>query len=42
VTFFWFGIGGVIDLRALFASLAHLKRDARDDGSVPRNPDRKA
>jgi len=34
VTLVWFGIGGFIDLRLLFARLTSMKRDARDDGSV--------
>lgn len=34
VTLIWFGIGGFIDLRLLFARLASMKRDVRDDGSV--------
>lgn len=34
VTLFWFGIGGVIDIRWFFNRLATMKRDARDDGSV--------
>jgi len=34
VTLIWFGIGGFIDLRLLFARLSSMKRDARDDGSV--------
>ena len=34
VTLVWFGIGGFIDLRLLFARLCSMKRDARDDGSV--------
>jgi SSS family solute:Na+ symporter len=34
ITFVWFGIGGIMDLRSLFASLAAMKRDASDDGSV--------
>jgi solute:Na+ symporter, SSS family len=34
VTLIWFSIGGFIDLRLLFARLASMKRDARDDGSV--------
>jgi solute:Na+ symporter, SSS family len=32
VTFVWFGIGGVIDLRSFFIALKTLKRDASDDG----------
>ena len=41
VTLIWFGIGGVIDLRAFFARLSSMKRDAKDDGTVmepKRNP----
>jgi SSS family solute:Na+ symporter len=34
VTFFWFGIGGILDLKALFVHLRRMKRDAADDGSV--------
>jgi solute:Na+ symporter, SSS family len=34
VTFFWFGIGGILDLRYLFRRLASMKRDASDDGTV--------
>lgn len=34
VTLVWFGIGGVIDLRAFFARLATMKRDVADDGTV--------
>ena len=31
---FWFGIGGILDLRLFFARLASMKRDVRDDGTV--------
>ena len=34
ITFFWFGIGGIIDLKLLFAALAKRKRDTSDDGTV--------
>jgi solute:Na+ symporter, SSS family len=34
VTFFWFGIGGVLDLRALFVRLSKMRRDVSDDGTV--------
>lgn len=34
VTLVWFGIGGVMDLRAFFIALRNLKRDAHDDGRV--------
>jgi SSS family solute:Na+ symporter len=34
VTFVWFGIGAVGDLRLFFAALRTMKRDARDDGRV--------
>jgi solute:Na+ symporter, SSS family len=34
ITFVWFGIGGVIDLKLLFAALAKMKRDTSDDGTV--------
>jgi SSS family solute:Na+ symporter len=34
VTLVWFGIGGLIDLRAFFARLATMKRDVTDDGTV--------
>jgi SSS family solute:Na+ symporter len=32
VTFVWFGIGGMTDLRDFFVALKTLKRDAKDDG----------
>jgi SSS family solute:Na+ symporter len=34
ITLFWFGIGGVLDLRSFFARLSSMKRDVRDDGTV--------
>jgi solute:Na+ symporter, SSS family len=34
ITFVWFGLGGILDLRALFARLSRQKPDASDDGSV--------
>jgi SSS family solute:Na+ symporter len=39
VTLFWFGIGGIIDIRSFFRLLASAKRDASDDGTVQRPPE---
>src|SRR4051794_17539249 len=33
-TLIWFGIGGILDIRAFLGALKTLKRDARDDGRV--------
>jgi len=39
ITLVWFGIGGIIDLRAFFARLATMKRDTTDDGTVGEHGD---
>jgi SSS family solute:Na+ symporter len=36
---FWFTIGGIYDIRALFKTLAHIVRDHTDDGSVRHEPE---
>jgi len=38
ITTVWFGVGGAKDIRLFFVALKNLKRDARDDGSVPDGP----
>jgi SSS family solute:Na+ symporter len=38
ITLFWFGIGGVLDIRSFFRLLSSAKRDASDDGTVPQHP----
>ena len=35
ITLFWFGIGGFLDLKILFAKLMRPEIDVRDDGTVP-------
>jgi SSS family solute:Na+ symporter len=35
ITLFWFGIGGVLDIRSFFRLLSSAKHDASDDGTVP-------
>jgi SSS family solute:Na+ symporter len=37
ITLFWFGIGGVLDIRSFFRLLSSAKRDASDDGTVPQH-----
>jgi SSS family solute:Na+ symporter len=37
-TLVWFGIGGVRDMRDFFVALRTMKRDARDDGRVEKDP----
>ncbi len=34
ITLFWFGIGGILDIRSFFRILSSAKRDASDDGTV--------
>jgi solute:Na+ symporter, SSS family len=35
----WFTVGGIVDIRALFRTLAHTVRDPNDDGRVEHAPD---
>ena len=39
-TLVWFGIGGVMDIRAFFHALRTMKRDAADDGRVTEHDER--
>jgi hypothetical protein len=39
VTLVWFGIGGILDLRAFFHRLATMTRDVTDDGTVGEHGD---
>jgi solute:Na+ symporter, SSS family len=36
ITLFWFGIGGILDIRSFFRILSSAKRDVTDDGTVSR------
>jgi hypothetical protein len=38
VTLVWFGIGGILDIRAFFRDLSAMKRDDADDGRVEVTP----